>query len=105
VLGWFTFHEGRHTHSTWLAADGIPEVARRARLGHRMRGMARVYEHVTPDMHSKIDGALEARWSTGLLALTADETEQLTSWLPHLSDHIAKLRANHDQHDTGTGQT
>jgi integrase len=105
VLRWFTFHEGRHTHSTWLAADGIPEVARRARLGHRMRGMARVYEHVTPDMHSKIDGALEARWSTGLLALSADETEQLTSWLPHLRDHIAKLRANHDEHDTGTGQT
>lgn len=42
ILPGFTFHEGRHTHATWLAQDGIPEVARRARLGHRMRGMGRV---------------------------------------------------------------
>ncbi len=33
ILPWFTFHEGRHTHSTWLAQDQVPEVARRARLG------------------------------------------------------------------------
>jgi hypothetical protein len=35
ILPTFTFHEGRHTHSTWLTEDGIPEVARRARLGRR----------------------------------------------------------------------
>jgi len=33
ILPWLTFHEGRHTHATWLTEDGIPEVARRARLG------------------------------------------------------------------------
>jgi integrase len=27
ILPWFTFNEGRHTHATWLAEDGIPEVA------------------------------------------------------------------------------
>lgn len=36
ILSTFTFHEGRHTHSTWLTEDGIPEVARRARLGPPM---------------------------------------------------------------------
>lgn len=35
---WFTFHEGRHTHATWLTEDGIPEVTRRARLGQKMKG-------------------------------------------------------------------
>lgn len=40
ILPGFTFNEGRHTHRTWLADDGIPEVARAARLGHRMRGWA-----------------------------------------------------------------
>lgn len=24
VLPAFTFHEGRHTHATWLTEDGIP---------------------------------------------------------------------------------
>jgi hypothetical protein len=33
-----------------LTEDGIPEVARRARLGQKMKGIARVYDHVTPAM-------------------------------------------------------
>ncbi|WIX75608.1 hypothetical protein QRX50_29400 [Amycolatopsis carbonis] len=37
LLSTFTVHEGRHTHSTWLTEDKIPEVARRARLGQKMR--------------------------------------------------------------------
>ncbi|MBB4932766.1 hypothetical protein F4561_003586 [Lipingzhangella halophila] len=53
ILPGFTFNEGRHTHRTWLAEDGVPEVARAARLGHRMRGMGEVYEHVTPAMRSR----------------------------------------------------
>lgn len=47
LLPWFTVHEGRHTHSIWLVEDGVLEVARRARLRHAIRGMARVYDHVT----------------------------------------------------------
>ncbi|SEF23468.1 hypothetical protein SAMN05421837_102195 [Amycolatopsis pretoriensis] len=41
ILPTSTFHEGRHTHSTWLTEDGIPEVARCAQLGQKMKGVAR----------------------------------------------------------------
>ncbi len=35
ILPTFTFHEGRHTHSTWLTEDGIPEVAAGRGWGRR----------------------------------------------------------------------
>jgi hypothetical protein len=54
ILPWFTFHEGWHTHSTWLTEDSVPEVARRARLGKKMRGIAQVYDHVTPVMRKQV---------------------------------------------------
>jgi integrase len=69
ILPWFTFNEGRHTHSTWLAEDGVPEVARRARLGQKMKGIARVYDHVTPAMRRMVLDALEARWMSSLQRL------------------------------------
>ncbi|SDD80905.1 tyrosine-type recombinase/integrase [Actinokineospora iranica] len=84
ILPWFTFHEGRHTHSTWLAEDGIPEVARRARLGQKMKGIARVYDHVTPEMRTKITTVLERRWQDALHGLTAAEQERLRTWFPHI---------------------
>ncbi len=40
ILPWFTFNEGWHTQATWLTEDGVPEVARRARLGQKMKGSA-----------------------------------------------------------------
>lgn len=91
ILPWLTFHEGRHTHATWLTEDGIAEVARRARLGQKMKGIARIYDHVTDAMRAQIVDALEARWATGLLALTATERAQLTDWFPHLGPVITKL--------------
>ncbi|TCO55693.1 integrase [Actinocrispum wychmicini] len=91
VLPWFTFHEGRHTHATWLTEDGVPEVARRARLGQKMKGIARVYDHVTDAMRHQVNDALEARWTAGLLALTATERARLTDWFPHLGPVITKL--------------
>ncbi|WP_255632549.1 site-specific integrase [Amycolatopsis sp. TNS106] len=79
ILPTFTFHEGRHSHSTWLAEDGIPEVARRARLGQKMKGIARVYDHVTPLMRRQILQALETRWIGSLVALTPSERTKLGS--------------------------
>jgi hypothetical protein len=84
ILPWFTFHEGRHTHATWLAEDGIPEVARRARLGQKMKGMARVYDHVTVVMRQQILDALEVRWLGSLAAVTDREWAELLGWVPHL---------------------
>ncbi len=91
IQPWFTFHEGRHTHATWLTEDGVPEVARRARLGQKMKGIARVYDHVTDVMRKQILDALEARWEASLLALTATERARLTDWFPHLGPVIARL--------------
>jgi integrase len=93
ILPWFTFHEGRHSHATWMAEDGIPEVARRARLGHRMKGIARVYDHVTSVMQAQLIHALEIRWATSLLALRPDELATIIGWFPHLGAVVAGLRS------------
>lgn len=86
ILADFTFHEGRHTHSTWMIEDGIPEVARRARLGQKMKGIARTYDHVTPVMRQQILDGLELRWAASLAGLTASERRRLVQWFPHLED-------------------
>ncbi|WP_367115045.1 hypothetical protein [Actinophytocola sp.] len=91
ILPWFTFNEGRHTHATWLAEDGIPEVARRARLGQKMKGMARVYDHVTPVMRQQILEALEARWLGSVGSLTARERSEVLAWFPHLRPVLARM--------------
>ena len=88
ILRWFTFHEGRHTHATWLTEDGIPEVARRARLGQKMKGIARVYDHVTPAMRKHVRTALETRWLVSLASLTTGEQAELVSWFPHLRANL-----------------
>lgn len=93
ILPWFTFHEGRHSRATWLAEHGVPEVARRARLGHKMRGMARAYDHMTPTMEQQICDVLEARWAGSLLALTSVERARLVAWLPHLRETLDELKA------------
>lgn len=87
LLPGFTFNEGRHTHRTWLAEDEIPEVARAARLGHRVPGMARVYEHVTPQMRRRVLSVLETRWRGSVTALTAREREWLFAVAPTLEEH------------------
>ncbi|WP_304450662.1 tyrosine-type recombinase/integrase [Nocardiopsis sp. YSL2] len=87
LLPGFTFHEGRHTQRTWLAEDEIPEVARAARLGHKMLGMARVYEHVTPQMRQRVLSALESRWTQSVAALSDQERETLFGVVPLLEEH------------------
>ena len=103
VLPGFTFHEGRHTHRTWLAEDGIADVARAARLGHKLPGMADVYEHVTPAMKRQVLEALQARWEASLLALRSGERDHLLAVLPQLRPTIATLEARH-QAGAGTGE-
>lgn len=88
ILSFFSFHEGRHSHNTWLTEDGIPEVARRARLGQKMKGIARVYDHVTPAMNDQVLGALETRWAASVASLTAAEGAQLMRWFPRLRETV-----------------
>ncbi|MCC8251612.1 hypothetical protein LNK82_46005 [Saccharothrix sp. NEAU-S10] len=93
ILPWITFHEGRHTHATWMVEDGVPQVARRARLGQKMKGIARVYDHVTSVMKAQLINGLEARWRGSLLALRDDELATIIGWFPHLRATVADLRA------------
>ncbi|MBV2364682.1 hypothetical protein KUM37_15285 [Streptomonospora sp. NEAU-YY374] len=92
MLPGFTFNEGRHTHRTWLAEDGVPEVARAARLGHRMRGMGHVYEHVTPAMRDQVRSALEERRLRCLEALHPQERERLMEMVPQTGEHYRAHR-------------
>ena len=62
------------------------------RLGQKMKGMARVYDHVTPEMRRQIIQALEARWITSLGALTSRERTRLGEWFPHLRSVFDQLR-------------
>jgi len=87
ILPGFTFNEGRHTHRTWLAEDGVPEVARAARLGHRMPGMANVYEHVTPAMRTQVLDVLEQRFRASMHALSSREQERLMEMVPKLGEY------------------
>ncbi|MEU5878650.1 hypothetical protein [Spirillospora sp. NPDC047279] len=87
----FTFHEGRHTQRTWLADDHIPEVARAARLGHKLTGVADVYEHVTPEMRRALLTALQARWEASVQELTPQERRRLIDVVPaELAKEIAE---------------
>ncbi|WP_372493013.1 hypothetical protein [Actinoalloteichus caeruleus] len=48
--------------------DHVPEVAQHKRLGHRRRGIAGRYSHVTQDMVDQMCDSLQRRWeraSTG----------------------------------------
>jgi len=58
-----TFHGLRHSHKTWLIADGIPEIAQAKRLGHHLSSrLVEVYSHVAPEIETKLLRGLERRW-------------------------------------------
>jgi integrase len=63
------FHGLRHSQNTWLIGDGIPEVARALRLGHKVSDKIReVYDHVAPEIEAKILLCLQKRWEDALAA-------------------------------------
>jgi integrase len=100
VLTGFTFHEGRHTHRTWLADDNIPDVVRAARLGHKLPGMADVYEHVTPAMEKAVRDALTRRWKQSVRQLTDTERQHLAEIVPaELRPSITKAGKKHPKRD------
>ena len=64
-------HGLRHSHRTWMAEDGIPEILGEQRLGHDVPGMRGLYTHVSDAMRQDLTGTLEARWDTSLQARAA----------------------------------
>ena len=57
-----TFHGFRHSHKTWLIADGVPEIAQARRLGHHLQDrIMETYSHVAPEVEQRLLDGLEAR--------------------------------------------
>jgi integrase len=54
----------RHSHKTWLIADGMPEVAQSRRLGHKLPDkIQETYSHVSADVEKRLIAALQRRWT------------------------------------------
>ena len=61
-----TPHGLRHSHKTWMAEDGIPEILAEQRLGHDIPGMRGLYAHASQRMREELLAALQARWAESL---------------------------------------
>ncbi|MGO9081049.1 MAG: tyrosine-type recombinase/integrase [Streptosporangiaceae bacterium] len=61
-----TPHGLRHSHKTWMAEDGIPEILAEQRLGHEVPGMRGLYAHASDRMRDELKAALQARWEDAL---------------------------------------
>ena len=59
-------HGLRHSHKTWMAEDGIPEILAEQRLGHQVPGMRGLYAHASDRMRDDLKHALQARWEDSL---------------------------------------
>jgi hypothetical protein len=58
-----TFHGLRHSHKTWLVADGIPEIAQARRLGYHLANrLVETYSHVAPEIEHRLIRRLEHHW-------------------------------------------
>lgn len=68
-----TFHGLRHSHKTWLIADGVPEIAQARRLGHHLSNrVVETYSHVAPEVERRMLDGLERRWYAAHRGVAAD---------------------------------
>lgn len=89
-----TFHGLRHSHKTWLIADGIPEIAQAKRLGHHLASrLTEVYSHVAPEIETRLLRGLERRW------------KQATSRRPVDNRPGARHRGGRDPHTAPAQRT
>jgi integrase len=76
-----TPHGLRHSHKTWMAEDGIPEILAERRLGHEVPGMRGLYTHVSDRMRDDLKAILQARWEGSLrTAPPSTRTHPSRSW-------------------------
>jgi integrase len=72
IVPGMTFHGFRHSHKTWMIADGMPEVAQARRLGHKIPDkIENIYSHVAPEVEARLLEALQRRWTDALTALAS----------------------------------
>ncbi len=84
-----TPHGLRHSHKTWMAEDGIPEILAEQRLGHEVPGVRGLYAHVTDRMRDDLIAALQIRWEDSLRARAAIDPH---SPVPLLDELLSPLR-------------
>ncbi len=78
-----TFHGLRHSHKTWMIADGIPEIAQARRLGHRLDNrVVETYSHVAPEVERRLLRHLERRWRTARTTVDRAAAQPTTSSEP-----------------------
>lgn len=74
IVPGLVFHGFRHSHKTWMIADGIPDVGQARRLGHKIPDkIEHIYSHVAPEVEARLMAALQRRW-TNALATTSNTT-------------------------------
>ena len=84
-----TPHGLRHSHKTWMAEDGIPEILAEQRLGHQVPGMRGLYAHASQRMREDLTAALQARWEESLRERAAIDPH---SPVPLLDNLLAPYR-------------
>lgn len=68
------FHGLRHSHKTWMIADGIPDVAQARRLGHKLPDrIDDIYSHVAAEIETRLLHGLETRWQDALATINTDQ--------------------------------
>ena len=84
-----TPHGLRHSHKTWMAEGGIPEILAEQRLGHQVPGMRGLYAHVSQRMRGELTADLQARWEESLRERAAIDPH---STVPLLDTLLAPFR-------------
>ena len=84
VKAGLTPHGLRHSHKTWMAEDGIPEILAEQRLGHQVPGMRGLYAHASQRMREDLTAALQARWEESLRQRAAIDSRSPVPLLDHL---------------------
>lgn len=73
VVPGLVFHGFRHSHKTWLIADGIPQVAQARRLGHVIPDkIEHIYSHVADEIENRLLHCLQQRWTNAFNTVLHD---------------------------------
>jgi integrase len=92
-----TPHGLRHSHKTWMAEDGIPEILAEQRLGHQVPGMRGLYAHASQRMRDELTADLQARWEESLRERAAIDPH---SSVPLLDTLLAPFRTGPARENT-----
>jgi hypothetical protein len=86
-------HGLRHSHKTWMAEDGIPEILAEQRLGHEVPGMRGLCAHASDRMRADLKAALQARWEDSLRVRAAIASHSPVPLLDKLLSRATDLAA------------